>query len=504
MKRYKHCIAVLAAVGLCLFGCVKDEGNYVYKDLSTNFVDTAAMPNTFYVKQNESVEVDAVSAPGAPGNLEYEWRLVQQSYTPDPATGVFFNKLVGNAKKLSYKVVDAPGSYVLALYVKNMANGGITQMVKMPFTIGSYASPGWMVMHGNNTECDISIVVNNKLLGNLLPDHTDYVQTNVFSATNGTKIPGQGANVAALSHNWIGVFTTTNKGGYRVSGDDLRIKYRYADMFINPPADADIAFQAFEKWSYNELLVNKGDVYFIPQTSPNTYSKFGIKCFGEDYKAAPFLATIFNWAYYGVFYDTNHQRFLYIDYERNVRQFNAPGPAARFDMRNVGKVMVYAEHGFEGRWFCVMQDEADPGSRELFVCRFDEYDDGNRGVDRIDIRTAAGLDAAKYFAFGDKANIMYYATDGKIYQNNYAGDRSSTLRYDLAALYPGSMITGMKLLEVSGHDQDGKILYVALYDPATGAGTLLQIDVNEVSGVFGAIKEYTGFGRIAGMNYKSN
>ncbi|MFD2885748.1 PKD-like family lipoprotein [Chitinophaga cymbidii] len=497
-------MAVLAVAGLCLSGCVKDEGNYDYKDLSTRFVDTAAMPNTFYVKQNESVEVDAISAPGAPVNLEYEWRLVQQSYTPDPATGAFFNKLLGHAKKLSYKVVDAPGSYVLALYVKDMANGGITQMVKMPFTIGSYASPGWMVMHGNNTESDISIVVNNKLLGSVLPDNTDYVQANVFSETNGEKIPGQGANVVALSHNWIGVFTATGQGGYRVSGNDLRIKYSYADMFINPLSAADIGFQTFEKWGYNELLVNKGDVYFIPQPSPDVYSKFGIKCFGEDYKAAPFMATIFNWAYYGVFYDKKNQRFLYINYERNVKQFNAPGATAKFDMRNVGKEMVYAEHGFEGRWFCVMQDEANPDSRELFVCRFDEYDDGNRGVDRIDISAATGLNAAKFFAFGDKANVMYYATDNKIYQNNYAGDRSSTLRYDLAASYPGHVITGMKLLEVNNHNYDGKILYVALYNPATGAGTLLQIDVNEVSGVFGAIKEYTGFGRIAGMNYKSN
>lgn len=503
MKRYNYCFAVLAAIVLFLFGCAKDKGNYDYKDLSTSFVDAKAMPASFFVKQNENVEQDAINLPGAPGNLSYEWRLIQESYTADPATGLFFNKLLGKAKKLSYKIIDPPGSYVLVLYAKDEANGGITQIVKMPFTIGSYASPGWMVLHGNSTGSDVSIVVNNKLLGNLLPANTDYVQANVFSETNGKKIPGEGANVIYMPQHWVDVFSTTDQGGYRVSGDDLRIKNTYSEMFISPLQAADIQFQAYAGWSFNELLINKGDLYFIPQPTPSTYNQFGVRCFGEDYVAAPFIGTVFSIAYYGVFYDMKNKRFLYLDFQRNVKQFKAPGPAAKFDLRNVGKEMVYAEHGFEGRWFCVMQDQGNPNSRELFVCRFNVTDDGNRGVDRINISAATDFKNAKFFAFGNKANVMYYATDNKIYQNNYAGDLSSTLKYDLATSYPGNVITGMKLLKVNTHANDGKILYVALYNPATGIGTLLQIDVNEVSGAFGNVKAYTGFGKITGMNYKT-
>ncbi|SMC88109.1 PKD-like family lipoprotein [Pedobacter nyackensis] len=502
MKIYNYCFAVLAAIVLFLFGCAKDKGNYDYKDLSTSFVDTVAMPNTFFVKQNESIEQDAVSTPGTPGNLVYEWRLLQQSFSPDPATGIYFNKLLANTKKLSYKVVDAPGSYMLVLYVKDNANGGITQIVKMPFTIGSYASPGWMVLHGDNTSSDISIIVNNKLLGNLLPANTDYVQPNVFSETNGAKIQGEGANVIYMSNHWVDVFTKTDQGGYRISGDDLRIKNTYSNMFINPLSASDIQYQAYAGWSYNELLINKGSLYFVPQPTPSLYYQFGVRCFGEDYVAAPFIGTIFNFSYYGVIYDMKNKRFLYIDFQRYVKQFKEPGLTAKFNMRNVGKEMVYAEHGFAKGWFCVMQDEGNPNSRELFICNFDKTDDGNRALDRINISNATDLNNAKYFSIGNRANVMYYATDTKIYQNNYAGDLFSTQRYDISVSYPGNVITGMKLLKVNLHPNDGKILYVALYNPTTKAGTLLQIDVNEVSGVFGAIKAYTGFGKISGMNYK--
>jgi hypothetical protein len=165
--------------------------------------------------------------------------------------------------------------------------------------------------------------------------------------------------------------------------------------------------------------------------------------------------------------------------------------------------MVYAEHGFDTRWFCVMQDENNPNTRELYVCKFNVMDDGNRGVARINISAATDLNTSKYFAFGNKGNVMYHATNTKIYQNNYAGDLSSTLSYDVAASYPGFVITSMKMFKANNHPNDGRILYVALSNPTTKTGVVLQIDINEVSGAFGTIKAYTGFGEIAAMNYKA-
>jgi hypothetical protein len=499
----KHILVLLSSLGLLLTACMKDKGNYTYQNLSNYFVDTASVPRSIVIKQNETVTISPTNTPAANGlSLSYEWKLIQTSFVPDPATGTYFEKKLGTEKKLTYKVTETPGDYLLILYVTDKGNGGITQIIKVPFTISSYASQGWMVLHGNASGSDISIVVNSKL-NNLLPASTDYIQANVFSETNGKKIEGEGAALYYMGNHWVDVFTKTNGGGYRASGNDLRILNTYGDMFINPMPASEVQFQGYGLWSYNQLLVNKGDLYFNPQPTASVYNKFGVKCFGEDYVAAPYIGTVFNFSYYGVIYDTKNKRFLYIDFNRTVKPFKAPGATAAFNMTNVGKEMVYAEHGFDSRWYCVMQNDATPSTRELFVCKFNVADDGNRAVARYNISAATDLNNAKYFAFGNRGNVMYYATDTKIYQNDYSGNLSSTERYDLATNYPGYVIANMKVLKVANHPNDGKILYIALNKPATQEGVVLQIDINEVSGVFGTVKAYTGFGKISGMNYKN-
>ncbi|ANE53198.1 PKD-like family lipoprotein [Flavisolibacter tropicus] len=503
MNKLKHILVLLLSSCLLLMACMKDEGNYNYQNSSSYFVDTTSVPRTIVIKQNDVVTITPANTTAANGlNLSYEWKLVQASFAADPATGTYFEKKIGTEKNLTYKVTETPADYILILYVTDKGHGNITQMIKVPFNVSSYASQGWMVLHGGAAGSDISIVVNSKM-NTLLPASTDYVQANVFSETNGKKIEGEGAALNYVGQHWVDVYTKTNMGGYRASGNDLRILNTYSDMFISPMQASDIQFQGYGLWSYNQLLVNKGDLYFIPQPTPNTYNKFGVKCFGEDYVASPYIATIMLGSYYGVIYDTKNKRFLYIDFQRTVKPFKAPGATAAFNMTNVGKEMVYAEHGFDSRWFCVMQNDAAPSSRELFVCKFNVADDGNRAVARYNISAATELANAKYFAFGNRGNIMYYATDTKIYQNDYAGSLASTERLNLATNYPGYVITSMKVFKVTNHANDGKILYVALYNPSNQQGVVLQIDIDEVSGVFKTTKAYTGFGQVYGMNYKA-
>ncbi|SFH43208.1 PKD-like family lipoprotein [Pedobacter insulae] len=510
MRTYNKFLLALIATVLFLTSCAKDEGNYTYDHLTTNFVDATSINATFVVSQNDVVNINPTIVAGVSAEkLSYEWRLVQVSFVPNPATGTFVNKVLGTTKNLSFKVVDLPADYTLVLYVKDNANGGITQMIKKSMTIKSYASPGWMVLHGNTTSSDISIVVNGKI-SSIITNGADYVQANVFSETNGAKMAAEGAGVSYQPNGSVGIFAKTNLGGYRLNGNDLRIMDNYNTMFLDPMPVAETKFQGYDRWSYNELLINNGDLYFNPNPSANIWNKIGLKCFGNgiNYVASPYMATIFNFAYYGVIYDTANRRFLYINFNREIKEFLPAGATAAFDLKNTGKEMVYAEHGFDSRWFCVMQSPNDPTTRELFQCKFDKTDNGNIGVARVNISAATELNNAKYFAFGNKANVMYYANDTQIYQNDYAGGKLSTKLLDIASSYPGNVITCMKLLKTApgvapAPVGDGKLLYVALYNPATQAGTLLQIDVNEISGAFGTIKPYTGFGKISSMAYKA-
>lgn len=486
-----------------VMSCDNDKGNYDYDTLNTGFVEETSLPESIVIKQNDFVRVEPRYKAGNPNSsLDYQWRLITTKPVEDPVTGKFYDVIVGKDKNLAYKVTETPGDYLLILTVKDQANGDITQMVKVPFTVSSYASVGWMLMHTAQDSSDISILVN-PLVNPVVSSTTDFVQADVFSETNGHKLFGEGKGINYVGNHWVDIYTHTDEGGVRASGNDLRVLNSYSDMFIERMPRSEIAFDAYGSWSYNQLLVNSGALYFISQANGSVYSKYGIRCFGQDYIAAPYIGTLFNWAYYGVIYDQKNRRFLYIDYAKDVKLFKAAGATAAFDMSNVGLDMVYAEHGMDSKWFCVMQQPGDINSRQLLACRFNVMDDGNRGVGKYNLSAATEFAQARYFAFGHKANVMYYATDTKLYQNNYEGDRSSVLRLDVGVQYPGYKISNMRIFKVANHISDGKILYVALYNESTKQGILLQCQVNEVSGVINNVKAYTGFGKIGAMGYKA-
>lgn len=502
MKKRAIYVCLMMIFGILITACDNNKGNYEYDSLKTEYVDKASLPTSIVVKQNEIFDLKPVYNDATNPRLKYQWRLMTTSMVVDPETGKFYDEIVGTDKDLNLKVTANPGDYVLILTVSDAAHGDVTQLIKTPFVVSSYASIGWMLMHNDADSSDVSIIVN-PLVNSQITAQTDYVQRNVFSETNGHKIAGAAKGANYFINHWVELYTDTDEGGVRTSGNDLRVIEGYRDMFLEPLAKADVEFNAVGSWSYNQMLINKGDIYLTSHINGVVHTKYGVKAFGEDYVAAPFIGTQVNASYFGVIYDTKKKRFLYIGRDRGMKTFKAAGPTAGFDMSNVGLDMIYAEHGIESKWFCMMKNPANPLFRQLLACRFNVADDGNRGVGKYDLSAATDIQAAKYYAFGHKANVMYYATDDKLYQNNYEGDRTSVLRLDIATTYPGYKVSAMQLFKVTNHPSDGKLLYIAIYNNATKEGKLIQCQVNEVTGIIAGSKVYDGFGRIGGMSYKA-
>jgi hypothetical protein len=209
-------------------------------------------------------------------------------------------------------------------------------------------------------------------------------------------------------------------------------------------------------------------------------------------------------------------------------------PAGNFSLYSPGAMMWYAEDGYPDptvsspyyskRWYCVMSGynltnpiTPKPLTRRVYICEFGRLPDPNnptdntksmspidyrRGVAVDTISAATDMDNAKYFAFGNKGPVMYYATDTKIYlSNDY---KTSALYNDISANYASSVISCMKVFKVKGHPSDGQLLFVALYDATANTSTLLQFTINPINGVaIGSPKAYTGIaGKIGAMNYK--
>ncbi|MFR7810829.1 MAG: hypothetical protein ACLU4N_17025 [Butyricimonas faecihominis] len=155
------------------------------------------------------------------------------------------------------------------------------------------------------------------------------------------------------THN-VYVYTKGNQGGF--GREEVIWNIGCVCRYVHEPLESSkIDFQGYNSWLYNDLLVNGGKLYFASQ-STTTFTKFGVPVFGMEYYAEPFIGTQERGYYYGIFYDRLQRRFLYIDYSRTPKTFKEAGAAAAFDMNLIGKDMVYAEHGFEKKWYCVMRD----------------------------------------------------------------------------------------------------------------------------------------------------
>lgn len=274
-------------MGLFLFqACLDDEGNYSYSDLLPIEIDSSKMANSYRITQLDYLVVDPGVKQGADdSNLSYEWKIFQESNMPNTETGKIVNDVVGQERKLNYKVTTPPGEYTLSFTVTDKQNG-VSEVMSRKLYVESFASVGLMVMHGDSDSTDVSILVNDRIVTDAA---TDGVKHNIFSITNGHRAVGAPGMVAYVNntHN-VYVYTKGNQGGSRTRGSDLEILDAYADMFTEPLESSKIDFQGYNSWSYNDLLVNGGKLYFAGQVS-TTFTKFGVPVFGMEYYAERLL-----------------------------------------------------------------------------------------------------------------------------------------------------------------------------------------------------------------------
>lgn len=492
-------------LGIFLFqACLNDEGNYSYSELVPIEIDSSGLASSYRVTQLNYLVVDPGVKQGADdSNLAYEWRIFQGSNMPNTETGKVVNDVVGQERKLNYKVTTPSGEYTLGLTVTDKQNG-VSEVLTRKLYIESFAPVGLMVMHGDSDSTDVSILVNDRIVPEV---DRDEVKHNIFSTTNGRRAPGTPGKVGYVTntHN-VYVYTKGSHGGFRTRGSDMEILDTYAEMFTNRMSDNEIDFQGYDKWSYNDLLINGGKLYFVSQAS-TTFSKFGVPVFGLDYYAEPFIGTQERGYYFGVFYDRIQKRFLYINGQQLLKTFKDAGASAAFNMNNVGMDMVYAEHGFEKKWYCVMRDPNAVTDYSVYVCNLESFDDGNRGVGKYSASGCTDMKDAKAFAVGNRAEILYYATGTEVKQCDFkqTGNAIQRYRLDDELIRAGYEITAMHLFKVSGNANEGKLLYVGIYNEVTGVGKLLECPIVETSGeiLTDRIKTYDGFKKIAHMSYKA-
>lgn len=502
MKKYSKYVLFCFLISSLIVSCYEDKGNYDYKANPEIIVENPQLQQTG--KQNANLVVRPIIKNYDPSKLTYKWTLRQCVSSPD----IYYGYEIGTSKDLDYKITEAPGDYYLYFEAID-PESNVRGFVNYKLRILSFAQQGLMILHGDDTSCEVSILANNKVT----PEWPEEVlQHNVFSTTNGKKVEGVAKSIKYLPMlHYAYIFT--DKGGYRTGGNALAPIESYADMFMSPIAQEKIEYQAYDVNGYNEFISNGGEVYWCQQASSSISKKFDISVFGTTYKAAPYIGTkgMVEW-YFGAIYDQLSRRFLIIQSGSTLLSASKNYPEGGFDATNVGKDMIYAEHGYNRKWFCVMEDpEATNGIkvRHLYVCNMKGTDNNKIfGEAAYPLGSAEEIYYARYYAFGSRGNVMYYATDKKIYSYDYNGNKVSTTQVSLDELgYTGYEISMVELYKNSYPDfgnLESKTLFVGIYDPAKKAGKLLSFDVNETSGevLLPTKREYTGFDKIVDIEYK--
>ena len=495
-------ILLLAFSMLMMQSCLDNEGNYDYKELTPIEIDEASLQTSYRITQLETLTIEPDVKQGTDdSNLSYEWRIAQPWNQPNTETGTVINEVVGHERRLDYKVTIPPGEYYL-MFTATDKKTGVSVLINRPLNIESFAPVGLMVMHGNNKESDISILVNDRMVSEVTKDE---VKHNIFSVTNGEKIPGAPGKVAYfINPRVVCAMTVGPEGGCKSRGSDLAKQGTYKDLFAES-LEGDACFQGFDQWSYNNLLIDNGKLYFTSAPDAN-FVPFGIPCFGLDYYAEPYIGTN-NYGYvYGAIYDRLSRRFLYINYQRTITAFKESASTAPFNMNNVGLDMMYASMGFNNNWYCLMKDPADNLKMYVLVCNFMNLYRGDCSAAKYDVSASPELATANAFDFGNRSELMYFATDDAVKQCNYTGDGASTVRYAIPAELKaaGYKINYIQVFKNNIHANNGRLLYIGLYNATTDEGKLVECPFVESTGELkeSEIKIYDGFKRITHACYK--
>lgn len=498
MKSTKHIILSLAVL-LLLGACYKDKGNYDYKEVPALYVDTAGTQTRFEVFQSQGkVTIDPkLVYEGDAARLSHQWRLYVSS-------GVF--DTLSRSRQIDVTIARPPGTYTLEY--EAVDSSGRKALMQYTVVVVPPVPSGWMVAYETAGGTDVDVIRAPEFLAGV----RDTVMRNVYSERNGAPLPGKPVSIYYLTTAFTHLYTT--QGGEKLQNTDFGFVQNYKQLFLlgNPPAPP--APQNFSPGTFNQgMLVDNGSVYW---SAENMYvGKVSIDARG--YEAAPFV--YYQYAKQGGFYDQLNKRFIMVEQQTSQASLYAnANAAARFNLNNIGKHLVFIERGFgenpspapDPYKYAVFKDVSGNG-RWLYVINTQQP--STPDVAAVDITTAPDIQDAQFFAVSNLGPAMLYGTTQKVYnfQVNWTNNAISVpaLAFQAPA---GEEITCMTMLKGLGNfgtgsviaDIDSRFLYIATWDATAGTGKVYLYAANITSGQLSAapLRVWPVAGRVGAMGYK--
>lgn len=526
----KKIYAILLAT-LFLCGCYDDKGNY---DYTTQEALEITVDGTYFERQvgtNLSIQ-PTITTKIPDSDLTYQWEV--HCFTENTYR---FNKFA-EGKKLDWtctttELMPGIGQYSIRLHATQISTQ--REFYSKQITLGIVGVTGLVVLHGDDSQCDIGLLVAPEFRGTDVTDETIENYPAMYSQANGEKIQGKGKSIYHLFTSYTVtkgledrcyVVALTDQGATLANYAGLQHSAQYEDLFYS----ADVPHkkpQNFYVSGDKELIVDDGVLFYAkPGNSGSPVHvapldnevQSSLPQFENGIYFSPFVLTGKSGASYTrlIMFNINDRGFVgYSDGSMWPNKYTkldatAGGNPVPFNPATMNADLLYMDHGGStNHTMAVMRDdenkkylvEMDLKTKVLSEMPYAKYDNLDNLKD---------FDQANFYAFGeDQFHMCYYSTSNAVYR--YSVESGKTPQSELLMTvggqtidFKGAEITMMKILKPNtaaiswtsswSYKYYNQMLLVGTY--ANGEGTLRAFIVDQSSGRVLSETSYTGFDKI--------
>ena len=487
-------------LGLSLWGCAKDKGNYDYKNLQKIEIQDQQVSGTIFVQQGASLKLSPnINLNGNSEDLSYEWFVYLNSPS---ASYIQDSTKIASTKELDY-IVDPTiftigETYKLTYKVTNNQTG-ISSFYFYQLSISDLFTKGWMFLENKQGKADLSMILN---------DGTIYHDIYTFRNPGS---PIYNPKCFTISHASITDDVGPSGKKYYIVGENDAVeldgttmlkRFDYNFLFFAPPTTINPQYIAWGGSSGNNIgmIVNNGHVHINMVGGFPGAKKFGAQLRspenGYDYALAPqhISGNTYTDTYNVIMYDTMNKRFYGVTTSALNAIEDANQTANIFDMNDVGLDLIKLDSSnvTEIR-NAIMKDEMGKGYllqfRTLRNASNPSITVGKQEISSPGIAQAADVTASTL------SPHLFYVYDSKIYRYEVTSN-TFTVEYSLPS---NEVVTKIKfqkhgygnaiprLIVTTWNGSEGKVYYFKV----SQTGTIESLD-----------KTYTGFGKIIDLAFK--
>ncbi len=485
--------ALVLFMAFAVGGCVKDDGNYDYRELPALEIDgfivksngsdvAVGEENSIYVSKNANVEISPAYNVSEELDPTYEWILY-----PNPNTEDLPGTILSTEPKLSYKFVEKPGKYDLVLRVMNKEEpNDFNNYLMISLTIE--AVNGIAILHRDASGAgDIAIFKSEEIDLSLQGDNVVF-EKEVYSNINGRKL----SNPMALAFD----YDATNRF-HLAYGNGVK----YLDVEL---IDADVEMT---------------DIFYRPEDIPTTVTS---ACFVTGLRTGtmPFSFMIANNKLYGrtsSSYYENHNQYLKMsdanycnmivinkgEWSGHVA-FNKTDRCFEYLDYGCGGIMWGMDYTFKPKKINSLGGEVDIANTQMDAVEFGKTSstlntimkDANgyylvgftypeNGAEseclyKTDITSVEGVGENSVWEVGSKGEYIFYSNGNKLYTYSIANNTTSEQKIGLES---GSIIVRLELFEDNSGTNtanDGAVLFIVTNDGSSYS--FHQYTINPLTG----------------------